>query len=332
MKRVRTRTKAGRWPRTADLFSGAGLLSGGFANAGFEVVYAAEADPRAVATFNLNHRGVGEQRDVRRPRYDVSCEVITAGPPCTGFSSLGKRDPSDERNRLSLAIPEWVKPAGAKVVVVENVPQFLDSRHWRLLTRRMEELGFEHCAWVLDAYEYGASQRRRRSFTVYSMIGLPDEPPKSKIRRTVREAFDGLPLKPPGIGLHIAPEPSHIARRRFELIPPEGSRAEIMRRAPHLCPPSWKKLSGVVTDVWGRMRWEEPANTLRCCFQNPSKGRYIHPMEHRVITLREGARLQGVPDNWRFFGDRSSIARQIGNGVPLALGQAVAKSVRALFN
>lgn len=330
-KRTRRKAGAARRPRTADLFSGAGLLSGGFEASGFEVVYGAEADHRAIATFNLNHGGVGEQRDVRRPRTDVRCEVITAGPPCTGFSSLGKMDPSDERNSLSMAIARWVGPSGAKVVVVENVPQFLDSPHWGRLTRRMETLGFDHCAWVLDACDYGAAQRRRRSFTVYSKIGLPAEPRKSRVHRTVKDAFEGLPRRPHAEGLHVAPEPSALARRRFEMIPPQGSRADIMRRAPHLCPPSWRTLGTDVTDVWGRMKWDGPANTLRTCFQNPSKGRYIHPAEHRVITLREGARLQGVPDDWRFVGDRSSIARQIGNGVPLHLGTAVARQVRTLF-
>lgn len=331
-QRAQTTTRVAKRPRTADLFSGAGLLSGGFEASGFDVVYGAEADARAAATFNFNHNGVCEQRDVRRPRNDVRCEVITAGPPCTGFSSLGKMDPSDERNSLSLAIARWAVPTGAKVVVVENVPQFLESPHWARLTRRMEDLGYDHTAWVLDACDYGAAQRRRRSFTIYSKIGLPDEPRKKQSRRTVKDAFDGLARKPHADGLHVAPVPSDIARSRFELIPPEGSRADIMRLAPHLCPPSWKKLGGDVTDVWGRMRWDSPANTLRCCFQNPSKGRYIHPTEHRVITLREGARLQGVPDDWEFAGDRSSIARQIGNGVPLHLGTAVARQVRELFN
>lgn len=332
--RYGTRRKSGaaRKPRTTDLFSGAGLLSGGFEASGFDVVYGAEADARAVATFNLNHNGVCEQRDVKRPRTDVRCEVITAGPPCTGFSSLGNMDPSDERNSLSMAIARWAVPTGVKVVVVENVPQFLKSPHWDRLTRRMGDLGFDHTEWVLDATDYGAAQRRRRSFTVYSKIGLPDEPRKSRVRRTVKDAFDGLSRKPHAEGLHIAPEPSAMARRRFELIPPEGSRAAIMRKAPHLCPPSWKKLGGDVTDVWGRMRWDEPACTLRCCFQNPSKGRYIHPTEHRVITLREGARLQGVPDEWSFSGDATSVARQIGNGVPLALGRAVAGAIRPLFS
>jgi len=98
-----------------------------------------------------------------------------------------------------------------------------------------------------------------------------------------------------------------------------------------LCPPSWAKIPSEATDVWGRMLLDEPANTLRCCFQNASKGRYIHPRLNRVLTLREGARLQGIPDDWVFEGDNAAISRQIGNGVPIPLGTAVARSVMALF-
>lgn len=317
--------------RVGDLFAGAGLLSGAFARAGFKTIYAAEADRRAVATFNLNHGKVAECRDVRQPREDVRCDVIVAGPPCQGFSTLGKRDRADERNELSLAIARWVRPSGARVVIVENVPQFLESGQWRRLTERMRRLGFESRAWVLDAFDYGSPQRRKRSFTVYSKIGLPELPKSAKRRITVRDAFEGLGLKPDVDGMHTAPAPSKLAYERFVRIPIGGSRADLMTRSPHLCPPSWRWLGPDVSDVWGRMRYDTPSNTLRCCFQNPSKGRYIHPVEHRVITLREGARLQGVPDRWEFVGDRTSVARQIGNGVPIPLGYAVAKSVSELF-
>ena len=168
---------------------------------------------------------------------------------------------------------------------------------------------------------------------MFSRIGVPDVPPKSRKRLTVRDAFLDLPRMPAGDPLHIAPQPSGLALRRFMVIPRNGDKRDVQEKAPQLCPPSWFRMSSrpQATDVWGRMSLDEPANTLRCAFQNPSKGRYIHPTRNRVITLREGARLQGVPDQWRFFGDRTSIARQIGNGVPVPLAEAVAGSVRKLF-
>src|SRR3546814_21172493 len=66
---------------------------------------------------------------------------------------------------------------------------------------------------------------------------------------------------------------------------------------------------------------------MRGTFQNPSKGRYLHPIENRTLSLREGARLQGVLDCWTFAGRPYPVARQIGNGVPVPLARAVAGAI-----
>lgn len=319
-------------PRSIELFSGAGLLSEGFRRAGFEAVFAAEGDARAVKSFNSNVANVAVQWNVEQILPDLRCEIVVAGPPCQGFSSLGKRQPNDERNRLSLSVVEWALSTGAKVVVIENVPQFLQSSYWGAIKEKMLEHGFESTQWILSAADFGAPQLRTRAFAVLSKIGIPKKPTPRVVRhKTVREAFDGLPVEANGKGMHVAPVPSEIASRRFKLIPKNGDKRDILRKAPDICPPSWFKVASEATDVWGRMDLDRPANTIRCCFQNASKGRYIHPTADRVISLREGARLQGVPDHWVFHGDRSSIARQIGNGVPIPLAEAVADTIMDLF-
>lgn len=317
--------------RTAELFSGAGLLSAGFHRNGFAPVFAAEADSRAVRSFNANLANVAVEWNVEKVRDDVQCEVLVAGPPCQGFSSLGKRQAHDERNRLSLCVVDWAIATAASVVVIENVPQFLESAYWATIKRRMAKLGFESTSWVLDAADYGAAQHRTRAFAILSKRGLPAMPAKRKAKpRTVRDAFDGLSKLSDDV-MNVAPTPSVLAAARFALIPVSGDKRDVLRAAPELCPPSWKKMGTQAVDVWGRMHFDRPANTIRCAFQNASKGRYIHPIENRVITLREGARLQGVPDSWRFHGDRTSIARQIGNGVPVPLAEAVARAIATLF-
>jgi len=318
--------------RTIDLFAGAGLMTEGFRRAGFKCVFAAEADARAVATFNENLGSVAHQWDVREVVKDVAAEVVVAGPPCQGFSSLGKRDTNDERNRLSLEVLKWMQECSPSVVVIENVPQFLQSEYWQQLRRRAARRGYRSCSWELNAADFGAPQKRIRAFAILSRIGLPETPrPTHKQHKTVAEAFAGLPTIPNEQLQHIAPIPIGIAAERIRLIPKRGDKRDLMKLAPTLCPPSWFKMGQQAVDVWGRMDAEAPANTLRCAFQNASKGRYIHPFENRVISLREGARLQGVPDAWRFHGDRSSIARQIGNGVPIPLAEAVAKAIKKLF-
>ena len=317
---------------SVELFSGAGLLSEGFKRAGFSAIFAAEGDMRAVKSFNQNVADVAHQWNVEHVRDDLKSQIVVAGPPCQGFSSLGKRQAHDERNRLSLCVVDWALAVDAKVVVIENVPQFLQSPYWKTIKRRLKRHGFEATEWILNAADFGAAQLRTRAFAILSKIGLPSPPEKNvHDHKTVREAFNGLPIDTGGDHMHVAPVPSSVALSRFRITPPRGDKRDIMRTAPDLCPPSWFSVASEATDVWGRMDYDRPANTVRCCFQNASKGRYVHPVANRVISLREGARLQGIPDHWVFHGDRSSIARQIGNGVPIPLAEAIAKSIAKLF-
>lgn len=313
--------------RVAELFAGAGLMGGGFHAAGFKSIFAAELDARAVATYNNNLSPVAEVHDVTVVREGLEYDVLVAGPPCQGFSTLGRRDPKDVRNALSLTVYEWAKAHHPKMVVIENVPQFLESDYWQKLHRLFTGDGYECVTWILNASDYGVAQHRRRSFTIFSRIGLPECPQPLPGKLTVRDAFSGLSSVPDGENYHISPEPTEIGLARMKLIPPHGDKRDIMRNAPELCPPSWMRMGNQAVDVWGRMDWNKPANTLRCSFQSASKGRYLHPEQHRVISIREGARLQGIPDNWIFSGDRSSIARQIGNGVPVPLARAVADAI-----
>ena len=319
-------------PKSIELFAGAGLLGFAFREAGFHATLAVEADHRARATYMENVGADSMGTDARLVQHGVAAQVLLAGPPCQGFSTLGKGDHFDERNSLSLCVADWAESCKPSVVVVENVPPFLESRYWAVLKRRMKKLGFDSTQWILNAADFGAPQLRVRAFGIFSRIGLPAQPLPTMSRHiTVREAFKGLTKRPGTTGLHVAPEPGDLALARFKLIPERGDKRNVMERAPELCPPSWMRMGAQATDVWGRMDLDAPANTIRCSFQNASKGRYIHPTEDRVLTLREGARLQGIPDDWSFHGDRMSIARQIGNGVPLALGRAIAAEIALLF-
>lgn len=326
-------------PKAAEIFSGAGLFGAAFKAAGFQTIYAAELNPRAVQSFNRNVSPVAEVRDVLKIRDDIRCDILIAGPPCQGFSTQSACNPdahlatARKRNKLSLVVSDWAAATKARVVVVENVPKFFKSWHWRRLRTSMEELGYEGAEWVLRAEAYGAAQLRTRAFGIFSKIGVPDMPAATATRPvTVREVFDGLSVQPEATGMHVAPVPSTIALSRFRHIPPRGDKRDVIRSAPELCPPSWFKMGVEATDVWGRIDYDQPSNTLRCDFQNASKGRYVHPIAHRVITLREGARIQGIPDSWTFEGMRAHVAEQIGNGVPLALGKAIARAVRPLFS
>jgi len=317
-------------PRFVDLFAGAGLLSHAFAAEGFSPLRAVERDPVAAATCRENLGGVVEVQDVRRARPEGRCEVLVAGPPCQGYSSIGPRRSRDPRNLLCLEVVRWARAMRPLVVVVENVPRFLESPTWSLLAERLAALGYRVTSVVLEASDFGVPQHRVRSFTFATRAGTPvPEPPRLRAPRTVRDALADLSPRPDGRDLHHAPRPSPLALARIRLVPPGGDRRDILRRDPSLAPRSWLGLGSQATDLWGRLRWDRPANTLRTRFQNASLGRNLHPSADRVISLREGARLQSIPDGWRFLGLPTQVTRQIGNSVPPLLGRAVARAVRA---
>lgn len=308
-----------------DMFSGAGLFSAGFVDVGFEPVLAIDLAKEAVASYNLNLPPVAIAGSVTTFNEIPPADVLIAGPPCQGFSTLGRQDPLDVRNGLALEVPRWADACGASVVVIENVPPFLASPQWRELATALEAQGYVIDTWVLDAVEHGTPQLRRRAFTIASKVGALAKPVPSTERISAGHAIASpMPDEDP---LHIWPIPRGVAAKRIALIPEKGDKRDVMRLAPHLCPPSWVKVGCQATDVWGRIDPAAPANTIRCTFQNPSKGRYLHPTANRTLSLREGARLQGVPDHWSFVGRPYPVARQIGNGVPVPLARAVARSV-----
>ena len=312
----------------ADVFSGAGLFSAGAVGAGMTPRFAIDLSREAIASCNGNVAPVGVVGSVEDVIDMPQVDVLLAGPPCQGFSTLGRQDPLDARNALALIVPDLPARCGASVVIVENVPPFLRSTKWQQLRAGFEALGYLVEAWELEAADFGAPQLRRRSFTIASLAGRIAPPqPLATPRRTAGEVLSRpVDASDP---MHRWPIPVGIAAERIAIIPPKGDKRDVMRLAPGLCPPSWQRVGCQATDVWGRIDPDRPANTLRCTFQNPSKGRYLHPTENRALSLREGARLQGVPDDWTFQGLPYPVARQIGNGVPVALGQAVCRQVAA---
>ena len=123
-----------------------------------------------------------------------------------------------------------------------------------------------------------------------------------------------------GQHLHFGRRPRPESLERYRAIPPGGNRFDLMRKRPDITPPCWANKPTGTTDVMGRLWWDRPSTTIRTEFFKPEKGRYLHPTADRVISHREGARLQSFPDWYLFEGTKIEIARQIGNAVPPLLG------------
>lgn len=345
-----------------DLFAGAGGLSEGMHEASprFDVVRAVELDRDAAATFALNHgEGVvyqGGIEDWLLEEEVPDVDVVVGGPPCQGFSTLGKQDAEDTRNTLWREYAETIVRAEPKYFVLENVAAFAKSPQFLDLTEAttaddgiLKDYTFE---WdVLNAADYGAPQARKRAILIGRHRDMPAiELPVATHTRdehvTVRDVFTRIPV---GVDpqlddrhtevdgrshrgawssreLHIGRDYAEISLKRFEEIPAGGNRFNL---SDELLAPCWRKHKSGSGDVMGRLHWDKPSVTIRTEFFKPEKGRYLHPVAHRAITHYEAAMLQGFPLDYRFAGSRTAIARQIGNAVPIPLGEAIGRHLAA---
>lgn len=350
--------------RVTDLFSGAGGLSQGFkeASSRFKMVQAVEMDIDAALTYRANFNSA----DVANVPIEkwleestiVDCDVIIGGPPCQGFSTLGKQAVDDEKNLLWRAYAQVVKQAAPRYFVMENVPQFEKSPQKDVF---LEELNHgmlkNYVASIhqVNTVDYGSPQSRKRMIILGSRKDCPRLQMPLPILfqenvATVADAFHGLPAQvtetelpkrftnsPSGRRpgpfftheLHLTRRYEPISRARFAHIPPGGNRFDL---PDDLKSPCWRKHTRGSTDVMGRLFWERPSVTIRTEFFKPEKGRYLHPDEDRAITHHEAARLMGFPDDFKWIGSKTSIARQIGNAVPIQLGTAIGAEILKHFD
>jgi len=319
-------------PTFIDLFSGAGGLAEGFRQAGFRSVYAVEIDAFAAETYRLNFdHDVFINPIEKLDRVPAHADIVIGGPPCQGFSALGRMSPSDRHSGMNqlwrhyMRIVRQVKP---KAFVIENVPELLRSPEFSGISRAARGLGYSLDSGVLNAAAFGVPQTRRRTFIVGVKKGVLRLPTGNGERMTVRDAIADLPLKPTGKDWHIGRNPTSKSIARYKCIPPGGSRFDLMRKRPDICPRCWLEKPKGSTDVFGRLDWDKPALTIRTEFFKPEKGRYLHPQAHRPITHREAARLQTFPDSFIFFGSKIEVAKQIGNAVPPKLAKSVALALK----
>jgi DNA (cytosine-5)-methyltransferase 1 len=334
--------------RVIDLFAGCGGLSLGFEWAGgFEAIYAVEHDGDAVQTYETNFACDVDSRPIEGVHSFPAADVIIGGPPCQGFSTLNRDRVGAERRSLWREYVRALRNSGARTFVMENVPQLLRSPEYVEFRIEAEALGFKIAERVLNAADFGVPQRRKRAIVIGMKDAVPALPPATHAEvetlhgerpwMTFGQAVAGLPLVPDGRNWHTPRFPRDISLIRYSRVPHDGGdRFEMQRQLEaeglgHLIPPCWRRKTVGTTDVFGRLWWDRPAVTLRTEFFKPEKGRYLHPSEDRAITLREGARCMGFPDDFVFPADQSmtAVGRQIGNAVPPLLGQRVAEAVLA---
>lgn len=295
----------------------------------------------------------------------LGIDLVAGGPPCQPFSRAGRakirslvnegtRDAVDERKELWRSFIDVVLALRPRAILMENVPDMAigdDLKVIREIAGILEDEGYTVDYRLLDAWRHGVPQHRKRFILQARNDGalpvwpsLKDDPP------SVRDAIEDLPALNDTTGARELPyltEPTralakelrgsaspgviydHMTRpvrdddrEAFELMTSSTLYSDLPDRLK-------RYRSDTFNDKYKRLDWDDLSRTITAHIAKDGYW-YIHPGEHRTLTVREAARIQTFPDSFRFFGTRSDAFRQIGNAVPPILGRAVAQSILPL--
>ena len=341
-----------------DFFSGCGGASCGFQQAGMDVVFALDSDTDAARTFMRNFPSATfESRDIRLVEEDSVHKLVAAQrphpvlfcgcAPCQPFTKQNTTRPEpheDDRVPLLLEFLRFIQRCGPDIVFVENVPGIQnvcpDSEPLSEFLRGLKEADYYYskplCASV-PLKRYGVPQGRRRFLLLASRYGpveLPSEThgpgTDNPEFSTVRDWIGDLPAirageTHPEVSNHRAARLSQLNLERIRATSEGGGNRDWPE---HLQLKCHQKTTGY-TDVYGRMSWDRPASGLTTRCISYSNGRFGHPdpEQHRAISIREAACLQTFPRDFTFSGSLNSMARQIGNAVPVRLATVVGRHV-----
>ena len=340
--------------RAISLFSGAGGMDVGFEKAGVKVVLANELMQYAAETYKMNHPdSIILNNDINKVLYDLynmkNIDIVFGGPPCQGFSVAGKMNPDDERSRLIFTFLDVVKHLKPKAFVMENVKALAKLDRWKDVRSRYLnnalEAGYTCVPFVLNAADYGVSQKRERVFFIgikntlffenelWELIYQKKEKPQ-----TVKELLRVL-----GRAGSVEHPATCTAKITFATNP-------IMRKSPY---------AGMYFNGQGRpINLDGCANTLpasmggnktpfldedylydvseedwvvgyhKALMNNSVVPKFKEaPRRLRRITLKEAAKIQSFPDEYIFCGNKASIYTQIGNAVPCKFAYVVANAL-----
>ncbi|MFB4302632.1 DNA cytosine methyltransferase [Actinomadura sp. NTSP31] len=337
--------------RAVDLFAGAGGATAGLRQAGISVVGAVENDVYACQSYHANHPDVLlKEIDIRQLDPDAfrrelglkrgSLELLKACPPCQGFSTLASGDIDEKRNDLVLDVANFAVAFRPRIILLENVPGLARDNRLSNLLAMLEGEGYRFRQYKVNAADLGVPQRRKRLIVIGASKAvrrrLPEEitdliPEHFELAgTTVKDAFDLLrksgTLDDP-LDRHRQSSPQVAAR--IAAVPVNGSRFDL---PPDLQLDCHRRVTGrTATASYGRIRLDAPAPTMTTRCTTPACGSFIHPTEHRGITLREAAILQTFPPTYQFLGHYGSIEQQIGNAVPVRMAAALGEVVRGIL-
>lgn len=346
-----------------DLFSGVGGLSYGFSILPqFHILAANEIEKDISIAYSLNHPTVKmlncdindlTESMLRDALCGKSVDIVVGGPPCQSYSTLGKRQ-MDARANLFLEYKRILKILHPRAFVFENVVGILSMDKGKLFQQiqlEFAQLGYNLKYHILDAVDFGVPQHRERVI----LVGMRGENTyiypsathgsNQKPYITLEDAIGDLPPLKSGQSSHVYARSADNEFLQFV----RASNAEQVSE--HSAPKNGAHLIRIMEalqdgqgkddlpeeirpksgygNTYAKLWWKRPSTTITRNFACPSSSRCIHPRDSRAMSIREGARLQSFPDDYKFYGSDSMKRLEIGNAVPPLLSMAIAKQMLA---
>lgn len=350
-----------------DLFCGAGGLSKGFLDAGFDVVLGVDFDEPALKTFEANH---GKAKAMKLDLFNhdninkieeflnernIKLDVLVGGPPCQGFSLAGKREENDDRNVLYSAMVKTAQKLKPKIVVLENVPGMLklyDGMGAKRIIGDFTELGYKMHAKILYAPDYGVPQIRKRVIFIGILDGKEEfDYPKPFVKPenyvTCEQAISDLPTleKDDDYSLDTIRDYLTVAKTEYQKemriksnrvynhFPTKHAQKTIDNIAKIPDGGSYRNLPKEEAEKFKyhesltRYNSKKPSLTI-----DTGHRTHFHYKFNRIPSVRENARLQSFPDDFIFYGSKQQQYKQVGNAVPPLLGKSVAKKIKEVLD
>lgn len=312
-----------------DLFSGAGGMTKGFENIGFEQIFSIEYDSKIAETYKYNfptHKLVVDDianitnNDILNLVDNKKIDVIVGGPPCQGFSLAGKFGRTfidDPRNQLFKEYLRFVETLQPKIFIIENVARLVSHNKGKTIKEiesAIKDLGYLVQYKILQTADYGIPQKRQRVIIVGSKKNEFEYPKTHNNIMTIKEAIDDLKPLQSGESSNI---PNHNAMNhrdsmlnKMKYITDGGNREQI--------PENIRPKTG---DIRKYIKYDssKPSITI-----TGDMRKVFHYSQNRALTSRELARIQTFPDDFIFIGSSINVQQQIGNAVPPKLSELLA--------
>ena len=325
-----------------SLFSGAGGLDLGFEKAGFNISMANEYDKGIWATYEANHSAPlikGDIRNIKDTDFPNEIDGIIGGPPCQSWSEAGSlRGINDSRGQLFFDYIRILKNKQPKFFLAENVSGMLASRHSEAvknLIQQFEDCGYNLTLTLVNAADYGVPQDRKRVFYIGFRKDLKIDfkfpnptTPNAKDKLTMKDAIGDLVDTPiPALPKNKTNGDLEIPNHEYYI----GAYSTIFMSRNRVR--GWNEQAFTVQASGRQCQLHPQAPKMK--FVEKNKRIFVPGYEdlYRRLTVRECARIQGFPDDFKFiYTDVDYGYKMIGNAVPINLAYIIACSIKDALN